>query len=637
MTQTDSAFHLCFYKEMRRIYPRTRAFPCTDIVDGYEYRTSFENGAMVVSRQKTNTAGSCEIVLDSRWLGWGSRGKTVSKAVVSDDHNKIAFLQTRPQDEQGSLVIRTLNSNAPAMFTYSQSIPNVFNFVWANNSKTIYFTRLDDVLRSSKVYRIDVDSPHEETVVYSEMDILYFVDLARSKDKQHVFINVNSASTSEIHIIQDNSYCPSILISRDHQVQCYADAFKDSLFLLHNYASTELKLYRTSLSTVLTGKAINLESDTSIVAAPGYEESIDDVEIFPSHAVLTMKRQGQPFIRSIDLVNMLANDVFLSDSSGVISPEPNIDLTSNTFRFSYSSPFVIQAIYELNLVSGKLINWQDIRPCMDTNNFVIEKQTIPSRDGTCNIPITILKNKNISHSPSNPCVILVYGSYGYCIETSFRVELLPALSRGVTVVFAHVRGGGELGNSWYHKGRAENKLCSFTDLEDVADMLIYKKYTSSERLGGIGTSAGGMLLAGTANRRPDLFKALVLRVSFLDPLTTMLDPNSSLSAGEVLEWGNPLKDSAAYQLMSSYSPYDNLDGKLRTAVLATAGSDDQRVPPWHALKYIVRMHELAQHSGTASNGYFKLYADRGHNQGSGDNIDEHAFEYAFLLSKLGCK
>ncbi|OAJ41405.1 hypothetical protein BDEG_25013 [Batrachochytrium dendrobatidis JEL423] len=459
MTQTDSAFHLCFYKEMRRIYPRTRAFPCTDIVDGYEYRTSFENGAMVVSRQKTNTAGSCEIVLDSRWLGWGSRGKTVSKAVVSDDHNKIAFLQTRPQDEQGSLVIRTLNSNAPAMFTYSQSIPNVFNFVWANNSKTIYFTRLDDVLRSSKVYRIDVDSPHEETVVYSEMDILYFVDLARSKDK-------------------------------------------DSLFLLHNYASTELKLYRTSLSTVLTGKAINLESDTSIVAAPGYEESIDDVEIFPSHAVLTMKRQGQPFIRSIDLVNMLANDVFLSDSSGVISPEPNIDLTSNTFRFSYSSPFVIQAVYELNLVLGKLINWQDIRPCMDTNNFVIEKQTIPSRDGTCNIPITILKNKNISHSPSNPCVILVYGSYGYCIETSFRVELLPALSRGVTVVFAHVRGGGELGNSWYHKGRAENKLCSFTDLEDVADMLIYKKYTSSERLGGIGTSAGGMLLAGTANRRP---------------------------------------------------------------------------------------------------------------------------------------
>ncbi|KAH6561001.1 hypothetical protein BASA62_010164 [Batrachochytrium salamandrivorans] len=622
-------------KEMRMMYPRSKVSPPVDNVGGYEYRSSYEDGSLVISRKKSSASGAPETILDSRWLGWGARGKIVTKALVSDDHSKIAYLEIQPQDEQGTLAIRHISSRSDSIFTTTFRIHRVFNFVWGSDSKSIFFTRLDDTLRSSRVFRIDIDSPKKEICIYTESDGRFFVDLAKSKDAKHIFINVNATHVSEVHILPDCSSIPVILVSRQQNAQCYLDILQDVVYALHNKDVPELRLCSLPFSKVLADGCFDLSCSESVVAAPAAGEHIEDVELFQKHAVLTMKAQGTAFLRCIDFESQTYSDVAMPDSTGVITPETNKDTSSSTFRFSYSSPFIVQDVCELDLISKSLVIQQDARPRMDFSNYLIEKLNVLSSDGTCHIPVTILRQKDLPRQSCNPCILLAYGAYGLSIETSFRIELLPALARGVTIAFAHVRGGGELGLDWHRRGRGAHKICSFTDLEDVADMLIREKYTSSERLGGIGTSAGGMLFAGVMNRRPDLFKALVLRVSFLDPLTTMKDPNSPLSSGEGIEWGDPDQDDLAYDNMATYAPYDNLRAGSKTSVLATAGSEDQRIPPWHALKFIVRMHNFATHSKVPSKAYFKLYEGRGHNQGGGDSIDEHAFEYAFLLSELG--
>ncbi|KAJ1336971.1 hypothetical protein BSLG_006731 [Batrachochytrium salamandrivorans] len=529
---------------MRMMYPRSKVSPPVDNVGGYEYRSSYEDGSLVISRKKSSASGAPETILDSRWLGWGARGKIVTKALVSDDHSKIAYLEIQPQDEQGTLAIRHISS--------------------------------------------------------------------RSDSIKHIFINVNATHVSEVHILPDCSSIPVILVSRQQNAQCYLDILQDVVYALHNKDVPELRLCSLPFSKVLADGCFDLSCSESVVAAPAAGEHIEDVELFQKHAVLTMKAQGTAFLRCIDFESQTYSDVAMPDSTGVITPETNKDTSSSTFRFSYSSPFIVQDVCELDLISKSLVIQQDARPRMDFSNYLIEKLNVLSSDGTCHIPVTILRQKDLPRQSCNPCILLAYGAYGLSIETSFRIELLPALARGVTIAFAHVRGGGELGLDWHRRGRGAHKICSFTDLEDVADMLIREKYTSSERLG-----------------------ALVLRVSFLDPLTTMKDPNSPLSSGEGIEWGDPEQDDLAYDNMATYAPYDNLRAGSKTSVLATAGSEDQRIPPWHALKFIVRMHNFATHSKVPSKAYFKLYEGRGHNQGGGDSIDEHAFEYAFLLSELG--
>ncbi|KAI8919724.1 prolyl oligopeptidase family-domain-containing protein [Entophlyctis helioformis] len=596
-------------REMRMYMPAQHPRPPQIIAGSYEYRTDYEHGATLLKRRRIGSLEDAalddhapfETLLDSRWLGSGRRASTLGKVLVSDDHSTLAYVSVRPQDEQGTLHIRRL-SGSNLMGSMKRLLPTtVFNFVWAADSKTIYFTRLDDALRSLQVVRISIESPHQETVVYTEPDPAFFVDLARSKDK-------------------------------------------DTVYALHNHHSPELRLtcatlHDNNLSTTASQSAsLVLSREATVIAEPQAGERIDEVELFERFAVLYMRANGCPFLRIVNLADLTTRNIKVPEHTCSISPGTSQDIHANTLSFSYQSPFMVDAHCDLDLDSGRLRTNGYARPVFPVDRFVVRQTHAVASDGT-HIPVTVIHRKDKPVDVASPCILLAYGAYGLPLETGFRLEILPALSRGVVVAYAHVRGGGDLGLQWHRQGRGINKPNSFSDLEAVADMLINSSIAMPGRLGGIGTSAGGMLFAAVMNRRPDLFKALLLRVPFLDPLTSMLDPNSPLTAGESIEWGVPAADQHAYASLASYAPYDNIHsvslphGLQETSVLATTGDQDQRVPPWHALKFVARLRH-----GRDYPAYFKLYKERGHVHAgdSSERLDEWALEMAFLLRELDC-
>nr|KAJ3419878.1 hypothetical protein HK105_006388 [Polyrhizophydium stewartii] len=576
-------------EEMRSTIPSSLPPVSSAIVDDYEYVTDHEHGATVMRRRRLG--GQFETILDSRWLGAGARGAVIGKALVSDDHGALAYVQMRPQDEQGTLVVKRLGGSGladrfAAMAARLPRVRNVFNFVWSSDSRHILFTRLDSTLRSRDVLRVDThDAALAETLLFREHDPRFFVDVTRSKDKSCILINSNATDTSEIRIVAADAAEPNLLVQREQGIQCFADILADSVFTLHTKVGGEF---------VLSRQPYNQSSHTQldlaagqIVAAPGPHECIENVELTSTTAVLTMRTGGTQFIRC--------------------------DPASRSIRFTYSTPFVSEAACELDLASNKLSVLSRARPLAPTSKWTARSMRVPSSDGSCEIPVTLLHARDLPADRAHPCVVLGYGAYA-----SFGLrELIPDP--------ALCRGGGELGVQWHRMGRGENKTKSFADLADVVDTLVRDGIADASRIGGVGTSAG------------EMFKALVLRVPFLDPLAAMMHTDSPLASGEVLEWGDPRTDPSALERIAAFSPCSNIPTGSRfprASVLATAGVDDQRVPPWHALRFVVRMCK-ASPSPPDCRAFFQLYSGRGHLYGSGDKTDELALECAFLLRELG--
>ena len=226
-----------------------------------------------------------------------------------------------------------------------------------------------------------------------------------------------------------------------------------------------------------------------------------------------------------------------------------------------------------------------------------------------------------------------YGAYGYTYPVNFSSNILSLLDRGFSFAIAHIRGGGDLGKVWHDQGRMMNKKNTFTDFIAAAEHLVNERYTSRDRLIATGTSAGGLLMGAIANMRPDLFKAVIARVPFLDVINTMLDESLPLTVPEYEEWGNP-NEKAAYDYMLSYSPYDQLEAKAYPALLVKTSFNDSQVMYWEPAKYVARLRTLKTDSNPL---LLKTNMAAGHGGASGryDLLRETAFEYAFMLWQAG--
>ncbi|KAI8340301.1 prolyl oligopeptidase family-domain-containing protein [Chlamydoabsidia padenii] len=435
-------------------------------------------------------------------------------------------------------------------------------------------------LRPCKVFahRIGTEQA-EDILIYEETESTAFVDITSTKDSKYITINSNSLSSSEIRVVDatlvphntDRALLNPVLIEpRQSGVEYYVDHHQDSFYILTNAdGATNFKLVKAPDGA--TGR-----SNWKDVVTMAPTEKIEDVDLFQNHIVIYGRRDGLPVILCHDLKTQDTYQVDLPMKFAVVAPGSNLEFDTDTFRFSLTSPFTHESTYEYNMMERKLT------------------------------PVRVQPIRR-----KNPVLMRSYGAYGVTTDPEFRIEHFPLLERGWVIALAHVR---------------------FKDFISVAEHLVTTNLTSPAYLAAMGTSAGGLLVGGMAHMRPDLFKALVLRVPFVDPLSSMLNPDLPLTQIEYPEWGNPTDHPMAYDWIRQYAPYDNVTKTTDVAIYATAGMKDQRVMYWQPLKYIARL----RHVGTKTC-LLKVDLDRGHFGGQSEQetrLADTAEQVAFLITQV---
>jgi oligopeptidase B len=269
----------------------------------------------------------------------------------------------------------------------------------------------------------------------------------------------------------------------------------------------------------------------------------------------------------------------------------------------------------------------------DPSRFRSERLWATAPDGVA-VPISVVARADVALDGTAPCLLYGYGSYELTVDPWFSIPRLSLLERGVVFAIAHVRGGGELGRSWYEQGRLRSKPNTFTDFVTCAEHLVATGWAARERIAARGGSAGGLLMGAVTNLRPDLWRAVVAEVPFVDVVTTMSDPSLPLTVTEWEEWGNPIDDPEAYRVMLSYSPYDNLGARAYPALLATAGLNDPRVGFWEPAKWVAKMRSLDTGGKPI---LLRTELDAGHQGPSGRYAAwrDEARITAFVLTELG--
>lgn len=365
---------------------------------------------------------------------------------------------------------------------------------------------------------------------------------------------------------------------------------------------------------------------------------IEDIKVFINHLVVLEREGGLPKIVVYDLPakGRTLEDLCVGRAVDFADPVYSTSLLESEFsskivRFSYSSLRTPPSVYDYDMDTGECVlkKSDTVLGGFDVSNYVTERKWATASDGT-RIPLSIVYRKNlVKLDGSDPLLLYGYGSYEVCIDPTFKGSRLSLLDRGFIFIIAHIRGGGEMGRQWYENGKLLKKMNTFTDFISCAEYVIANKYCSKEKLCIHGRSAGGLLIGAVLNMRPDLFKAAVLGVPFVDVVTTMLDPKIPLTTSEWEEWGDP-REEKFYFYMKSYSPVDNVKAQNYPHMLVTAGLNDPRVMYSEPAKFVAKLRELRTDDNLL---LFKCEFGAGHftNSGRFEKLREDAFIYTFLL------
>ncbi len=361
---------------------------------------------------------------------------------------------------------------------------------------------------------------------------------------------------------------------------------------------------------------------------------LEGVSAFARHLVIYEWEAGLPTIRVRQLADGAEHHIQFPDPTYSVDESNNPEFYTDTLRFNYASLVTPRSVFDYNLNTQvrELKKETPVLGGYDRSQYISERLSATAPDGT-SVPISIVYKKGLVKNGANPLLLTGYGSYGFSYPATFSSARLSLLDRGVVVAIAHVRGGSEMGRQWYEDGKFLKKKNTFTDFIACSEHLIAQGWTSPHHLAILGGSAGGLLMGAVINLRPDLFRAVVAHVPFVDVVTTILDDYLPLSVMEREEWGDP-NDQTFYDYMKSYSPYDNVTAKDYPNLLITAGLNDSRVAYWEPAKWTAK---LRSHKTDQNRLLLKTNMGAGHGGASGryDSLRETAFEYAFLFDQWG--
>ena len=579
-------------------------------------------------RRRDEPGAPEEVMLDLNALAEGRPFLQLGAFDVSPDTRLLAY----SLDETGALDYTLRVRDLASGQDLPLAIENTEDAAWGNDSRTLYYLTKDEAKRTHRVWRHRLGAGTPDELLFEETDELFWLGLGKTRDERWIVVSSGSKDTTELRVIDadDPAAAPRVVLPRKSGIEMSLDHRHGRFYLLVNDTGRNFRLVETSAD------APSLESARELIAHRD-DVMLEDLDLFERWMVVQERDRGTLKLRVFDLKNgTWGRDWHIPFDETVYSAggDVNAEFDSDVYRVAYTSMVTPHSIYDADLRSGErtLKKRQPVLGGYDPALYDSTQIMARADDGT-EVPISLVWKRALRRGQPQPLLMYGYGAYGIPVDPYFSSSRLSLLDRGVVFAIAHVRGGGDRGRRWYDEGKLAKKTNSFTDLVACAEALVAQGWTSPEQLIIEGGSAGGLLVAAAANLRPELFRAVVAEVPFVDVVNTMLDESLPLTVGEYLEWGNP-KEPHHYAVIRSYSPYDNLREAAYPAMYLRAGLNDSQVPYWEAAKYAAKLRTLKTDDEPV---LLSVNMDAGHGGASGryDALAERAEVLAFMLTIWG--
>jgi oligopeptidase B len=597
----------------------------------WEYLTRTEKGKQY-ARYLRRAAGRAdapeETMLDVNLLAEGQPYMAVGELSVSPDGRLLAYTTDNTGFRQYTLHVRKLATGNELPL----SAERVGSLAWAADSATLFYTTEDEqTKRQDRVFRLAVsaDGGALPVEVFHEEDERFNVAVGRTRDRRYLLLEAGSHTTSETWFLDatvpDGSF--TLIAPRVDDEEYDVDHRDGYFYIRSNREAEQFKLVRARVTS--PGREHWQEVLAEDPAAP-----LEDVDLF----------RGLPVLRvfGLNAAGMPAEsaDIRMPDPAYEAYSEINRDVAATSFRYAYQSLVRPGSVYSYDVATGEstLLKEQEVPGGFDAANYASERLWFAASDGT-QVPVSLVYRRDrFTKDGTAPLYLYGYGSYGYALPMGFSAARLAKLDRGLVVAYAHIRGGGELGDPWHDAGKMMAKRNTFTDFIEATEFLLREGYGDPKRVAIEGGSAGGLLMGAVVNfaleqGKPELFRVVLSHVPFVDVMNTMLDASLPLTVAEYEEWGNP-NEPEAFANMLSYSPYENLRPGPYPAMLVKTSLNDSQVMYWEPAKYVAKLRTLKTNDTPL---LLHINMDAGHGGASGryDFLKEIAFDDAFLFRELG--
>jgi oligopeptidase B len=569
-----------------------------------------------------------ELLLDPNVLAAGGFF-SLGAFSISPDHQRLAYSLDTSGDEVYQLYVKELATGQVIGLPFEDCDGSM---TWANESRTLFFGELDDTHRPHKLYRHRLGEDTAD-LVFNEPDGRFFLHCFRSSSERQLILVLNSKTTSEAWVL-DAEHPEQAFVCLAPRVEGH-EYFPDhglldgvwTWFIRSNQSGINFALYHApqQASGVPT-------RDTWQTLVP-HDEAImlEDVSLNARGISLSLREGGLPIVE-VRPQGQSPYRVQLPDAAYSLYVQDTLEFQSDRIRLRYQSLNRPPQVRQLTLASGDQVVLKEtpVLGPFDADAYVSQRLWATAPDGT-QVPISLVVKRELA-GQATPLYLYGYGAYGESLDPWFSHARLSLLERGVAFAIAHVRGGGELGEAWYRNGKQEHKQNTFSDFIACAEHLISEGLTRADRLVISGGSAGGLLIGAVLNQRPELFRAAIAEVPFVDVLNTMLDPDLPLTVTEYDEWGNP-QHPEVYERIKAYAPYENVKAQAYPAMLVIAGYNDSRVQYWEAAKWVARLRNCKTDDNLL---LLKTELGAGHGGMSGryQGLRDVALEYGFIFKVL---
>ncbi|WP_017931158.1 S9 family peptidase [Robiginitomaculum antarcticum] len=604
------------------------------IKNGYEYRWYFEEGAEYRTRARKDLATGDETVfMDETALAEGHDYFVIGGWTISPDNRYLAYSYDTAGDERYQVKVRDL--------TTGDYLPDVLSDVQGNvefaaDSATLVYALLEkERWHAKNIKTHTLGTPQsEDGTLYTEDDDGFFIGFGLTSSNKYFIIVSNQGEIQESYVIAAD------LSGELTQIAPRAAGFTQTIdhadgyfYILANDTHPNSRLVRVADS------APAMENWTTLRAGSD-DVYLMNLQTFADEIVLKSRKNGYETVELIgypdaDSTKLKSHSVKFPEVIFTASIGVNPEFDQDKIRLNYESMVTPSTVFDYDPESKTLETRkvQNIPSGYDKSQYQTERLMIPARDGTL-IPVSIVSKKGFKKDRSHPMWLYGYGAYSATITPRFSTLRLSALDRGFSYAIAHVRGGSMMGYDWYLDGKLTKRTNTFNDFVDVAEGLVERGYVQAGNISASGRSAGGELMGAATIQAPDMWRSVNLGVPFVDVLNTMLDETLPLTPPEWKEWGNPITDAAAYDLIKSYSPYDNIEARDYPPMFVSGGLNDPRVTYWEPAKWTAKMREMKTDDNLL---VMRINMGAGHfaNSGRYGRLRDYAEEYAFMLLAHG--
>ena len=592
------------------------------------YWRAFETGGQYRKWWRRPVAGGeDQLILDEPALAADKEYFRLGALSISENGRWLAYATDDDGSERFTARIRDLTTGHDLPDTIHDTMGAL---VWSDDAQVLLYGRVNAQWRIDTLYAHRIGTPvNGDVVIYHEDDIGFQCGVGTTHSRRWIALATGDNTTSEVRFVpsHDPFADPLLIRARQPGVEYDVEEHDGTLFIVTNDTDPMFRLVTASVAT---------PGEWTERVAPRADFYLTDVTCFADRFAVEGRENGLDQVELHDYAGGAGQRIAFPEASYVAGLDENPEYAPATLRLSYESMVTPDRVvdYDPATAAMTVLKEQVIPSGYDASRYTTTRLELPARDGTA-IPVSVVHLTDFPLDGSRPLYLYGYGAYGIAIPPGFSTGRLSLVDRGFAFAIAHIRGGDDLGQQWQLDGKLDKRWNAFTDFVDVARGLVERGYTSAGRICAAGGSAGGELMGVVVNTDPDLWGAIAAHVPFVDVLNTMLDDTLPLTPGEWPEWGNPIDDRAAFELIRSYCPYQNVAAHSYPPMLVTAGLTDPRVTYWEPAKWVAKLRELKTDANPL---LLKTNMGAGHGGKSGrfESLRETAEEFAFFLTEVGC-